>query len=129
MCGHVSEHSHGAAQRRFSGHLPYQRGPVVHGTFTRWGDATHNPGWRMEMEDGHVIVSGWTVADPPIVLNTPWKNGQETFSILYFTDQATVELDGKPIEGSPYLRDIWQETLGGDRSSCVLALSESFFSM
>lgn len=83
----------------------------------------------MEMEDGHVIVSGWTVTDPPIVLNTPWRNDQETFSILYFTDQATVELDGKPIEGSPYLRDIWRDTLGGDRSSCVFALSESFFSM
>ncbi len=81
------------------------------------------------MEDGHVIVSGWTVTDPPIVLNTPRRNDQETFSILYFTDQATLEPNSKPIEGAPYLRDIWQDTLAGDRSSCVFALSESFFSM
>ena len=103
--------------------------PVIESAFTRWGDATREPGWRIETEDGHTIVTGWTVTDPPVVLNSPWRNNQEVFSILYFTQEATVELDSNPIEGRPYLRDIWQDTLGGERSSCVFALSESFFDM
>jgi hypothetical protein len=103
--------------------------PVLESTFTRWGDATREAGWRIQTEDGHEIVTGWTVTDPPVVMNTPWRDDQEVFSILYFTDEATVELDGGAVAGNPYPRDIWKDTLGGDRSSCVFALSESFFNL
>ena len=32
----------------------------------------------------------------------------------------------RQIEGEPYRRDIWQQSIGGERSSCVVALSETF---
>lgn len=103
--------------------------PVAESTFSRWGDATREAGWRIDTVAGRRVVTGWTVAAPPEVLNTPWRDDQEVFSILYFTDQASVELDGVAIAGSPYPRDIWQDALGGERSSCVFALSESFFTV
>jgi len=37
-----------------------------------------------------------------------------------------MKLDGRAVEGKPYTRDIWKKSIGGDRSSCVFALAETF---
>jgi len=111
--------------------VPYwhQDLPVLACTFTRFGDATRDPGWLIESEEGRTVHSRWTAPAAPIVLNSPWQDNQHVFSILYFSDEATVELDGRAINGRPFMRDIWRDTLGGDHSSCVYALAESFFCM
>jgi len=44
---------------------------------------------------------------------------------LFFTSEASVDLDGRRIEGKPSMRDIWKPTIGGERSSCVFALAET----
>ncbi len=114
---------------RFFSKVSYWRPdlPALRCQFTRTGDATRDPGWRIETESNRTIEVRWRISQPPEVINTPWRNNQDVFSILYFTDRATVQLDGEPFLGQPYLRDIWRDTLGGDRSSCVVALAESFF--
>ena len=48
----------------------------------------------------------------------------EHFTLLFFTDAASVQRDGQSIEGQPYLHDIWKPSIGGERSSCVIALAE-----
>jgi len=103
--------------------------PTIRCSFTRTGDATRNPGWRIETNQGRIIETKWIVSDQPIVLNSPWRDGKHVFSILYFTEEATVTLDGVVISGKTYPRDIWRDSIGGDRSSCVFALSESFFDL
>ena len=47
------------------------------------------------------------------------------FSILFFTQAATITADGHTVPGQPYPRDIWGKYLDpGTRSSCVFAFAE-----
>ena len=48
------------------------------------------------------------------------------FSLVHFAQAATIALDGASIEGGPYLVDVWKPSIGGDRSSSVIALNETF---
>ena len=101
--------------------------PVTRCRFARTGDATRDPGWRIEPAAGDEVEVRWIVEEPPITVNTPWRNDQDVFSILSFTEEAQVHLGGRRVEGRPYLRDIWRDSIGGERSSCCFALAESFF--
>jgi hypothetical protein len=98
--------------------------PVVAAHFHRKGDIRHDPAWAIEFE-GHRLVAHWHVTQEPVIAHGSFSAGTEHFTILYFTDEATIEFDGEPIEGAPYLRDIWQPSIGGMRSSCVIALAET----
>lgn len=42
------------------------------------------------------------------------------------TDEGAITLNGRTVEGRPYVRETWKSSIGGDRSSCVIALSETF---
>jgi hypothetical protein len=42
------------------------------------------------------------------------------FTMLFFVDEATITLNGQPVPGRPYLREIWRKSIGGDRNSGVL---------
>lgn len=97
--------------------------PIVKATFQREGEMQREPGWLIEA-GGHRIVARWTITEPPVIADGTFKPGTEHFTALFFTDEATVELDGKRIDGKPYRRDIWKPTIGGERSSCVIALAE-----
>ena len=75
------------------------------------------------------IKAVWSNPFPAIVAYRPQeviKNDYCFYSNLFFTDEAFIEVNGKRIRGKPY-RDIWIEVNGGgERSSCVFALGESF---
>jgi len=98
--------------------------PVVQAEFSREGATHSHPSWVVEV-DSHRVAARWTVTEPPTIAYGPFREGVEFFTILFFTMESTVEVDGRQIEGKPYLRDIWKPTIGGDRSSSVFALSES----
>jgi hypothetical protein len=102
--------------------------PIVSARFRREGDVRREPAWVIET-DAHRIVARWRVTGPPVIAEGSFRTGTEHFTVLFFTDEASVELDGKRIEGKPYSRDIWKPTLGGDRSSCVFALAETLIQL
>lgn len=98
--------------------------PLVKATFRREGSAHSNPSWVVDW-DGHHVVARWNVTKPPVIAYGPFKEGIEFFTILFFTMDSSIEVDGKQIKGKPYLRDIWKPSIGEMRSSSVFALSES----
>ncbi len=113
-----------------STHRPYgQELPIVDAEFKQHGDVRADPGWTIQAGD-HVVTATWTDILPVIIANGEWPGGGDVitavFSLLHFAEGSTITLDGRSIEGGPYLRDIWRVSIGGDRSSCVFALSETF---
>ena len=67
----------------------------------------------------------------PVVIASggPWPGREwinSSFSLFHFTEGTTISLDGNVIKGEPYIRDIGHPTIGGDRSSCIFPLSETF---
>ena len=100
----------------------------VIGTFRRAGDVRSSPEWIIAFEGRH-IVARWHVTAPPVIANGTFRPGTEHFTLLFFVDDAEVEVDGRRIEGSPYPREIWQKTIGGTRSSCVFALAETLIEL
>lgn len=101
--------------------------PVVDATFNRGGDVRTNPSWTMAA-DGHIIESTWNITEPTIIHWGPTPAGipnVQIFSLLFFTYDVSLTYNGAIVDGEPYTRDIWQPTIGGDRSSCVFALAET----
>ncbi len=101
--------------------------PVVDASLSKGGDIRTSPGWTIEAA-AHALESTWTVTEPATIYWGPAPSGQEKvhiFSLLYFTRDTTLTLDGRPIAGEAYTRDIWRSSIGGDRSSCVFALAET----
>ncbi len=101
--------------------------PVVEATLGRGGDIRKNPSWTIQA-DGHAVVSTWNVTDPAVI---HWGSAPigipnlHIFSLLYFTYDTKLTVDSKTVDGEPYTRDIWQASIGEDRSSCVFALAET----
>ena len=104
----------------FTGHVP-----DVPAKFRREGDVRSAPEWILET-DKFQLRATWQVQSPPEIADGTFRAGTRHFSIFFFADEATVELNGSLLPGNPYPRDIWKPTLGGLRSSCVFALAESF---
>ena len=101
--------------------------PVVEACLTRLGDVRTQPSWILEA-GGRRIVSTWTVTDPAVIHWGPTPSGvpdMQIFSLLYFTYETELAVDGGSVDGVPYARDIWRASIGGDRSSCVFALAET----
>ena len=101
--------------------------PVVKASMSRGGDIRTSPSWIIAAA-AHTIESTWTVSEPATIYWGPAPSGQENihiFSLLYFTTDTALTLDGRPIAGEAYTRDIWHSSIGGDRSSCVFALAET----
>ena len=104
--------------------------PVVEAACSRGGDIRTKPSWTIEAE-GHRIVSTWQVTEPATIHWGAAPSGAadlQIFSLLFFTCDASLTHNGEPVAGSPYRRDIWRSTIGGDRSSCVFALAETILS-
>jgi hypothetical protein len=102
--------------------------PVVEATFVREGDIRSSPTWIIETSDDQ-IVAKWEALQPPVILEAPapkFHESRDVYSYLFFADVAHQLLNGHLIPGDPYITDIWQPSIGGDRSSCVFALSETF---
>ncbi len=73
----------------------------------------------------HRIEARWTVTEAPVIAYGPFSEGNEFFTVLFFTMASTLALDGHVLRGEPYLRDIWEANIGGKRSSSVIALNET----
>jgi hypothetical protein len=102
--------------------------PVVEARFSREGDVRRDPAWVIQAKE-HRIVARWHVKDAPVIADGTFRPGTEHFTVLFFTDEASVEIDGTGIDGRPYPRDIWKRSIGGDRSSCVFALAETLIDL
>jgi len=106
--------------------------PTLAAEFTYAGDIRVNPSWIIQTEQDGIpstVVATWTQVQPPVILDAPapkFAEDRDVFSLLFFTDGASITLNDQPIQGKPYLRDIWRPSIGGDRSSCVFALAETF---
>jgi hypothetical protein len=86
----------------------------------------------------------WLIENISIKIEATWKNFEapvvsyrgddanvyaqrSLFNVLLFACDAEVQLNGTRVEGSPYLHNQWKSVIGGnDRSSCVIALAETF---
>ena len=98
--------------------------PVVDATFTHEGDSHVEPTWTVQTDD-HQITAKWRMAAPPVIAQGPFVPGSHFFTILLFTYESSIELDGHAVPGNPYERDIWIKSIGGLRSSSVVAISET----
>ncbi len=102
--------------------------PVVLAQFSSGGDTTVEPTWTIRAE-GHAVIARWKVTEPPIALVGDWAGDRKYgFSLLAFTYDADIRIDGRLIEGKPYERDIWKALLKTDKmmSSCCFGLAETF---
>ena len=131
LCTDSHEVAHYTVETMTKGytHPPYgQDLSVVDAQFSMGGDIRSAPSWTIQT-DSHVVVATWNDILPAVITNGPWPGGEtirHVYSLLHFTEGASITLDGRAVEGNPYLRDIWRPTIGGDRSSCVFALAETF---
>lgn len=101
--------------------------PVVEAELVQSGDIRTNPSWTIRAA-GHEIVATWSEIEPVVIANGPWAAGEisHVFTLLHFAKGASITLDGRAIDGGPYVVDVWREKIGGDRSSSVITLSETF---
>ena len=107
---------------------PYRIDTLVDAAIYREGSIDASPAWVVETE-GTTVIATWMNLSPPIILEAPaplFKADQDVYSHLLFSDDATICVGDRQVEGRPYPRDIWRTSIGGDRSSCVVALSETF---
>ncbi|MAE65852.1 MAG: hypothetical protein CMJ18_16400 [Phycisphaeraceae bacterium] len=98
--------------------------PLAEARFELEGDIEHQPRWMVEVAD-HRVVASWNVVDPPVIAYGPFTPEKEFFTVLFFTYESGIEIDGQRAPGKPFARDIWQNSIGGVRSSSCIALGET----
>ncbi|MDJ0754186.1 MAG: hypothetical protein QNJ45_11745 [Ardenticatenaceae bacterium] len=101
--------------------------PLVPAEIYRTGDIRHDPAWVIHNDQTHMMVQ-WRDLQPPIVVEgdaPTFGPDRDFFTVLIFTGRSTITVDGQTIGGQPYQREIWQASIGGYRSSCVIALAET----
>ncbi len=107
---------------------PFQRDiQVLDSKIERGGDVRRSPSWVIDAGQ-HKVVATWSAIEPPVTMNRPLPSDgghAVTHSLLFFTDEATITLDGRPVRGTPYIRDAWRRAIGRPASSCCFALSET----
>ena len=102
--------------------------PTVSARFQFSGDIRTSPTWTIVMPD-HELVINWQAIGPPVVAyrSDPQVAARRcSATVLFFADRAAITFDGQPVEGQPFTTDIWQDSIGEDRSSCCFALAETF---
>lgn len=97
--------------------------PVVNAQFHREGTIQTDPSWVVQLPEFRVMAQ-WFPKEPPVIAHGPFGD-TEFFTLLFFTVESTIELNDDKIAGTPYQRDIWKPSIGGNRSSSVFALAES----
>ena len=113
-------------------HPPYdEKLPVIDATFTQGGHVARDPVWTISTGE-HKIVAKWNQIQPVVIASGSWPGDSPSnyvHSLLHFADESSIELDGRAIDGKPYIRDIWRTSIGGDRGSCLFAISESLMTV
>ena len=96
--------------------------PLVDAKFERRGTIHTDPSWVVQLPDSQVVAR-WFVQEAPVIAHGLFGEDAEFFTMLFFTAESAIELDGEKVGGTPYQRDIWKASIGGDRSSSVFACS------
>ncbi len=113
-------------------HPPYDEElPVMEAHFTQAGHVARDPSWTIAAA-GREITARWGRIQPVVIAAGPWPGaGPSNYvcSLLHFAEESSITLDGRAVAGRPYPRDIWRPSIGGDRSSCVFAISESLLTV
>jgi hypothetical protein len=102
--------------------------PVINADISRKGDIRSSPAWVIETATDQIVTT-WSDIQQPVILEAPapeFHKDRDVYSSLFFAESAQILLNDHLISGDPYITDIWQATIGGQRSSCVFALSETF---
>ena len=105
--------------------------PIIEAQFRRSGDLRSDPSWTIQTATDRIEAT-WTEIQPPVILDAPapkFRQDCDVYSYLFFAAAASISLNEQATPGQPYITDIWQPSIGGDRSSCVFALSETFISI
>jgi len=100
---------------------------IIDAHISRSGDIRFNPSWLITTHQFQITAT-WSDIQPPVIAEGPaptFGPDRDFFTLLFFTDSATISLNGQPVAGQPYQRDIWRPSIGGDRSSSVFALAET----
>jgi hypothetical protein len=90
-------------------------------------DIRFSPSWVIDSGRCQIIAT-WADIQPPVIAEGPaptFGPDRDFFTLLFFADSATITCNGLPVKGQTYQRDIWQASIGGNRSSCVFALAET----
>jgi len=104
--------------------------PILEAQFQRRGEIFQEPSWIIETTD-HQVKATWKKLEPPVIAyrgaDLEDVKRRSIFNVLFFANDAEITLDGVRVEGRPYVRGVWRDNIGGgDRSSCVFALAETF---
>ena len=100
---------------------------IVDASINQVGDIRTDPSWEIEAGDDKVVVT-WTSIHPALILEGPGpfiKGASVTHSILFFTNEATITLNGALTGGVPYVRSEWMPAIGRQGMSTVFAISET----
>ena len=101
---------------------------TIQASFTRGGDIIESTFWTIETDDDHILAR-WSDIQSPVLLEAPapkFREGWDVYSCLFFAQTAQILYNDQLITGNAYKVDNWKNSLGGERSSCVFALSETF---
>lgn len=103
--------------------------PVTVATFRQSGDLRSAPVWSIET-DSTVVKTIWSEIEPGVTAVRPdpkIHRQRAVANVLFFARQCEVVVNEARIDAAPYEHDLWVTNLGGgDRSSCVFALAETF---
>jgi hypothetical protein len=101
--------------------------PVLDATLTRGGSVTATPSWEIRTARDHVVAT-WIDPEPPFLAELPAPSGldyADFYSVFFFAPRSLIELNGRRVAGQPYTEVLPPTHVGGARSSCMFALSET----
>ncbi len=110
---------------------PFGRSPPVADARLARGDRSGGGrSWTIRAPNVDLQVT-WRRFDPPVVSyrgDRPEVYARRSlFNVLLFAREADIRSNGERVDGAPYADDRWRPVIGGgDRSSCVVALAETF---
>ena len=97
--------------------------PLVEARFHLAGDVGRDPAWTIEAGETR-ITAAWKALQEPLV-GPPTIHPHIIFTIFFFADRASIEVNGRKVSGEPYPNEAWARNLGEPHSSCVFALAET----
>lgn len=104
--------------------------PVFDAHLTRGDRAGNERSWTIQSPGLNLQVL-WRAFETPVVSyrgDDPAVYAQRSlFNVLLFALKAEIHANGVRVPGAPYTDGRWRPVIGGgDRSSCVVALAETF---
>ena len=108
---------------------PFEGGlQLFEANIRRRGDIRTDPSWLIESED-ITISATWSGILKPVIAEghaPTFTKELDILSVLFFTEKASLSFNKRKLPGAPYSTDLWETKIGGQRSSCVFAIGETF---